>query len=299
MPKLAEIQLSTTATRRLFFATAAAAWTAIVAVIALAVWLVHVQASQRPVNVLKEINDYVGAEFFARNFLLVWLAGGASEDEKLSMMVAKPGQPQLNPAPFTVFDINAVPPVTRVAAGKETEWGLTLAASLIEPGSQASSRHYYRVTFVEAGGTYKALMWPRPVNNPARAVQIDSYYTHGIDVNGPLGAQVGAFMAAFYTKDNSGSLGNFVSSEFSDTAVKGSPYTTVAVTSIAAASDTHDTASASPGTTVHVLVTAKASVSSDTFSLIDVPLKLTLGKNKQWLVDGFDEPVHFGAVAYK
>jgi hypothetical protein len=46
-------------------------------------------------------------------------------------------------------------------------------------------------------------------------------------------------------------------------------------------------------------VTAKASVSSDTFSLIDVPLKLTLGKNKQWLVDGFDEPVHFGAVAYK
>ncbi|MDD4865821.1 MAG: conjugal transfer protein [Mycobacterium sp.] len=300
MPKLHEIQLTAGATRRLFWGTAIAAWVAIVAIIGLVFWLIRIEASQRPVNVLAEINGYVGAEFFAHNFLLVWLAGGARDAEKLSTMTALPGQPELNPDPFTVLDINAVPPVTRTAAGKETEWGLTLAATLIAPGSSGTSaRNYFRVTFVEAGGTYKALMWPRPVNNTARAVQINSSYTHGLDITGPLGAQVSAFMTAFYTKDSAGSLGNFVSSQFSETAIKGSPYTTVQVTSILAAKDTRDTANATPGTTVHVLVAAKAAASTDTFSLINAPLRMTLSNNKQWLVDGFDDPVHFGAVSYK
>src|SRR5258708_4291742 len=125
MPSKPEIQLTASATRRLFFATAAAAWTAIVAVISLTFLLIPIETSQRPVNVLTEINGYVGAEFFAHNFLLVWLAGSPREAEKLATMAAMPGQPQLNPDPFTVLDINAVPPVTRTNAGKETEWGLT------------------------------------------------------------------------------------------------------------------------------------------------------------------------------
>ena len=164
MPSLSEIQFTPTATRRLFFATAAAAWTALLVVIALIVWLIRIESAQKPVDVMSEINAYVGAEFFARNFLLVWLGGSPHEAEKLATMTAMPGQPQLNADPFTVLDINAVPPVTRTAAGKETEWGLTLAATLISPGSGTNARNYFRVTFVEAGGTYKALMWPRPVN---------------------------------------------------------------------------------------------------------------------------------------
>lgn len=299
MPSKPEIQLTASATRRLFFATAAAAWTAIVAVIALSFWLVRIETSQRPVNVLNEINGYVGAEFFAHNFLLVWLAGGAHEADKLATMAAMPGQPQLSADPFTVLDINAVPPVTRTSAGKETEWGLTLAATVIPPGSNGSTRSYFHVTFLEAGGTYKALMWPRPVNNNARAVQIGAYYTDGIGANSPLGTQVGSFLTAFYTANSAGSLGSYVSSQFTDSAVKTSPYTAVSLTAINAAKGSPDTAAAQPGTTVHVLATAKASVSTDTFSTIDVPLRLTLSNNKQWLIDGFDEPVHFGSIGYK
>lgn len=299
MPSLSEIQFTPSATRRLFFATAAAAWTALLVVIALIVWLIRIESAQKPVDVMSEINAYVGAEFFARNFLLVWLGGSPHEAEKLATMTAMPGQPQLNADPFTVLDINAVPPVTRTAGGKETEWGLTLAATLISPGSGTNARNYFRVTFVEAGGTYKALMWPRPVNNSARAVQISSYYTNGIAANTPLGTQVGAFLTAFYTGNNAGSLGSYVSSEFTDSAIKGSPYTSVQITSIMAAKDSPDTATAQPGTTVHVLATAKAAVSTTTFNTIDAPLRLTLSNNKQWLVDGFDEPVHFGDVTYK
>jgi hypothetical protein len=299
MPGLSRIQLSPTATRRAFFATAIAAWTAIAAVIGLVVWLIMIEAQQRPVNVLTEINQYVGAEFFGHNFLLVWLAGGPREANKLASMTAMPGLPKLNDDPFTVLDINAVPPVTRTPAGSQTEWGLTLAATLIVPGAGTSSRNYFRVTFLESGGTYKALMWPRPVNTTARAVQIMSYYTTGIGLTGPLGTQVTNFMTAFYAANNPGSLGSYVSSAFTDTPIKGSPYSSVEVTEIMAAKTSPDTATAQPGTTVHVLVTAKATSSQTTFNTIDAPLRLTMSNNKQWLVDGFDEPIHFGAVTYK
>ena len=60
-----------------------------------------------------------------------------------------------------------------------------------------------------------------------------------------------------------------------------------------------DPATSKPGDTIHVLATAKALSSTTTFNTIDAPLRLTLSTNRQWQVDGFDEPIHFGAVHYQ
>jgi hypothetical protein len=321
MPLFSNIPLTSDIKRRGFFATVAAAWAALALVVLLAGVMIF-KPTQKPVDVLKEINGFVNAEFFARNFLLVWLAGGPGQAKQLVQMSAMTGQPEMNKDPFTVLDINTVPPVLRTPAGKETEWALTLAATLVSPGgSGTSTRSYFRVTFVEADGTYKALMWPRPVNVTTRAVQIAPYYNQGIGPTTPLGTSVCNFMTAFYTSNsasadactsndpgtskttgapkNPSSMRLFVSSKFTDDPIANSPYTGIQVTSIRAADGSPDPATAKPGDTIHVLATAKASSSTTTFNTIDAPLRLTLSANHQWQVDGFDEPIHFGAVHYQ
>lgn len=298
MPLFSAPPLTAAIKRRSFFATGIAAWLALGGVLVL-LGVTLLRPTTKPVDVLAEINAYTGAEFFARNFLLVWLAGGPAEAQKLQSMSARTGQPDMNPDPVTVSDINAVPPISRTAAGAETEWGITLAATLTPPGAGRAVRSFFRVTFLEAGGTYKALVWPRPVNDTSRPVQIAPWYTTGIGVDSPVGTAVANFMTAFYTADNSGSLGRYVSAEFTEAPIVGSPYRSVEVKTITAGKDSPDPASAKPGDTIHLLVTAKAASSATTFNVIDAPLRMTLSPNRQWLVDGFDEPIHFGAVDYQ
>lgn len=321
MPKFSPISLTSDIKRRGFFATAAAAWAAL-ALVVLVIGVLIFRPTQKPVDVLKEINAFTNAEFFAHNFLLVWLAGGPDQAKQLVSMSAMSGQPEMNKDPFTVLDINTVPPVLRTDAGKETEWALTMAATLVPPGGSGSSmRSYFRVTFLEAAGTYKALMWPRPVNISTRAIQIAPFYGQGIGLTTPLGTAVCNFMTAFYTSNsargdactssdpgtsnnagpgkNASAMRLYVSSQFTDEPIANSPYTGLQVTSIQAGQGSPDPASAKPGDTIHVLVTAKALSSTTTFNTIDAPLRLTLSQNHQWQVDGFDEPIHFGAVHYQ
>jgi hypothetical protein len=298
MPLFSSQTLTAEAKRRSFFATGAAAWAALLGVLLLTV-VTLLRPAPKSVDVLAEINAYAGAEFFAHNFLLVWLAGGPGEAEKLVSMSARTGQPEMNRDPVTVSDINAVPPISRTPAGAEIEWGITLAATLIPPGAGRAIRTFYRVTFLEAGGTYKALVWPRPVNDTSRTVQVAPWYTNGIGLNTPVGTAVSNFMSAFYTSNNAGTLGRFVSADFTEEPIAISPYTSIEVKAITAGKDSPDAASAKPGDTINLLVTAKAASSTTTFNTIDAPLRVTLGANRQWLVDGFDEPVHFGAVDYQ
>ena len=94
-------------------------------------------------------------------------------------------------------------------------------------------------------------------------------------------------------------MGLYVSSQFKDDPIANSPYTGIQISSNQAAEGSPDPASAKPGDTIHVLATAKAMSSTTTFNTIDAPLRLTLSPNRQWQVDGFDEPIHFGGVHYQ
>ncbi|ORB77501.1 hypothetical protein BST46_24165, partial [Mycobacterium timonense] len=137
------------------------------------------------------------------------------------------------------------------------------------------------------------------VNDTARNFEVKPYYTIGVDLKGPLGTTVANFMTAYYTANNAGVLGRFVTTNFTDTPIAASPYTSVEVKSIQLGKDSIDPSQAKPGDSVSALVPATASASTTTFNTIDATLRLTLSNNKQWLVDGFVSPVHFGAVSYK
>lgn len=293
-----KFELTESATKWSFIATVGAAWVALAGVLALAGGLLLLARAQRPIDVQSAINSYTKSQFFAQNFLLTWAAGDPKDAEKLASMTALPGQPDLNSNPFTVLFLNPTD-VTATPAGQQTEWEWTFAATVILPQAGTSIRSHYRVTTLESGGTFKALKWPEPVNDTARNFTVSPYYTRGTEVGGPLGTSVKDFMNAYYTANNPGVLGRFVTANFTDTPIAASPYTSIEVTTILLANNSIDTSQAKPGATVSALVTAKAAASTTTFNTVSTVLRLSLSKNNQWLVDGFERPMHFGDVSYK
>ncbi|ORW08523.1 MULTISPECIES: conjugal transfer protein [Mycolicibacter] len=293
-----KFELTESATKWSFVATVGAAWVALAGVLVLAGGLLLLARAQRPIDVQSAINSYTKSQFFAQNFLLTWAAGDPKDAEKLASMTALPGQPELNSNPFTVLFLNPTD-VTATPAGQQSEWEWTFGATVILPQAGTSIRSYFRVTTLESGGTFKALKWPEPVNDTARNFTVGPYYTRGAEVGGPLGTSVKDFMNAYYTANNPGVLGRFVTANFTDTPIAASPYTSIEVTTILLANNSIDTSQAKPGATVSALVTAKAAASTTTFHTVSTVLRLSLSKNNQWLVDGFERPMHFGDVSYK
>lgn len=299
-------------------ATVGAAWLALLLALGFGTHLeVHV-AREKTIDVMKVINEYEDAQHFAHNFVLVWAMGGHNQAQddtaKLAAMTSFADQVELSVDPYTALDINLVPPITRTedaGGGGEIEWGMTMAVTIIPPGRGSATRLRVRVVFLDAGGTFKALLWPRPVNETARAVQIKSAYVRSVEMrsNDPknptkksvLGEKIDGFMRGYYQANNPGTLGSFTTQGFAvkDQPLVNSPYNAVEVTSIQATADSADPAKAQPGDKMHLRVTAKAMTSNETFSTIDVPLRVILSENKQWLVDGFEDPIHYGAVQYK
>nr|WP_237025310.1 hypothetical protein [Mycolicibacterium sp. CBMA 213] len=306
------------ATRWGFISTVGVAWLSFILVLGLAL-LAVLRHDQKPVDVYRDINRVAKAQFFAQNFFLVWAAGTSGADDanssggdtqklsgdaqKLATMMAGPGAPTLNSNPFTVLYINTTD-VQVTPENDKTEWEWTVGATIARSGSTV--RTYYLVTLIEAGGSFKALQLPRPINPKDRNFTVAPHYTVGADPKSPLGTQVAGFMSAYYATDPTSeatkqprSLGTFVTSNFTDTAIAASPYTTITVKSIMLAKGDVEIARAQPGDTVHALVTAKASASDSTFNTINAALNLTLSNNKMWLIDGFESPIKFGAVSYK
>lgn len=244
-------------------------------------------------DINKTITAYTRAEFFARNYLLIWLGGDTKQGERFAELTSTNERIALNPDPMTVQDIN-VTDVLKTEAGTETEWAFTLAANAIPPGGSLS-RNYYRVTFVELDGAYQAITLPRLTNREVVPIRISSVYSGGADLNGVLGKNVANFAKAYLTPGDAGNLGRYVSEKFPGEPISNSPYTSVQLTNLAYAGD-KTPADAAAGDSIEILATIKASVSTTTYTFMQLPLRVTQTSNGQWLVDGITEPVDFGAV---
>jgi hypothetical protein len=295
MPK---IQLSEDGTRKAFIITMIAAWLGMF----LGLAGCTVDALRKPpqaVDVQKEIGDYSAASFFTRNFILLYLGGGKQNAAALSQMTVIPGQPELPPDPYTVLDVNVIKP-TKTPAGKETEWTFVVGATVIPPGTGSSQRNYFHVNLLQsADGSFKAMTWPRLIDYSPPSFEMASIYTGASAVNGPLGQMLQNFLSAFYQSGNEGQLGRFVTENFTAVPVSRSPFSSVELKAIQVSSKSVDPASATPGDRINILVTAKGSSSSTTWNIFQVALAVRLSDNEQWLVDGFDDVIDFGAVANK
>lgn len=299
------IEFTETRKRQSFWATIGVAWLSFFAVIIIGASFVIYVVRHKTEDAMDVVREFVNAEFFATNYVLLW-AGGATNEvgndgPKLASMTSfGDKQLALSVDPFTAIDINPVPPIDRKVVGNETEWGLTMMATILAP-NRGATRLQLRVVMVEAGGTFKAILWPRPQTQTSRIVQVKSAYTTPISVDkqSNIRDQIKGFMENYYKANNPGNVESYSTKKFKEKPLPNSPYTTIEVTSILATANSVNPPDAKPGDVVRVRVTAKASSSEKTFSMIDAPLKMVLSENNTWLVDGFEDPVSYGQVDYK
>lgn len=250
----------------------------------------------RPVDTFKALSAYQRAEYFARNFLLIWLSGSSAQENVYKEMVSVTGKLDLNPDPMTVVNINTTD-VDRYQGDVpgEVEWSYTMVASTVPPGA-GPSRNFYRVTFVEKDGAFQVISLPCLTSKNIVPIKVESMYTQFTSLDGTLGKTLTNFVKAYLVPgSDSGALGRYVSDKFGDQPIKGAPYTSVRVTALQTSGNRQVT-DAVPGDSFDVLVTIRASISTTTFTTMQLPLKVSMTKNRQWLVDSITQPVNFGSV---
>lgn len=256
-----------------------------------------------PVETYTALTQYNRAEYFARQYLLIWLAGSDRLSDQLSEMTSVGERKiELNPDPLKVTDINVVSVKRWITdVEDETEWSFTLAATTLPPGGQRS-RNYYEVTFVEKDGAFQAITLPRLTTVSTTPVTVATKYGQKVALDGTLGKTLSGFVQA-YLAPGKNSLSGYVSEEFKYPPVSGAPYSSVKVTSIEATGGAQvggkEVSAAQPGDSFDILVTVRASVSATTWVTMQLPLRVHMTSNSQWLVDDITSPVDFGEVTEK
>lgn len=267
---------------------------ALLAVVVMAASLSKVPA---PVNTYTAIADTTKVQNYARNALLLWLGGNTGQEKPLLARNTAERSVDLSNAGFEVFSVDPAG-VERHPGSDAVEWVVTLSATLVVPGSNGAPQvSTYAVTVLDRDGSYQLLTWPRIANPPTETFTVSSKYTVGVEKNGPLGKALDRFVVAYLTSVGSNtSLGQYVSAQFAGAPIANTPYSSVEIESIKSLAGSQTVSAAKPGDTLSVLVRVKAGASVDTWSVMDLPLRVSLGDNNIWLVDGFDNPVRWGPI---
>lgn len=250
----------------------------------------------KPVDTYAAITEATKVQNFARNALLQWLGGTTTTEKPLLAKSSAAQTISLSPVPFEVLSIDPSD-IERIAGTDAAQWRVVLAATINSPGAASPQMNRYALTVIDRDGDFQLLTWPYIVTAGNGTFTVSSRYTVPLGANSPLGQSVQQFASAYLTSSagSSTQLGRFVSERFTGTAVADSPYTEVVVQEIRALEGSTP-ATAKPGTQVSVLARVKASASLQTWSVMDLPLRMSLSANNVWLPDGFDSPVRWGRI---
>lgn len=250
-----------------------------------AVLITALRPIPQPPNTTEDFTRLTRVQFFAENFLTVWLTGTSADAATMRAMVTSPtivpttwSSDALEVSNLNTADIEAHP-----YKDGSTQWVITTGVTLTPPGNDQPRRNYFTTTVIDRPGTaIKALSLPRIVNLTRPNITVVNDYSHSINTSSPVGIAVSNFAAAYYTSDT-GSLGRFVSSNFHAEPINGTPYTGVELTALSA----HTALPQNPdaGTTLDVLATLKASISLTTFQTLNVPITLRATDRNLWVVD--------------
>lgn len=251
----------------------------------------------KPVDTFTAITDVTRVQNYARNSLLLWMGGSTQAQAPLMARSSAAQNIELSPVPFEVRSIDPSD-IVRWQGYDAVLWQATFAVTFVSPGSGSAQINRYVVTVLDRDGDYQLLIWPSIVNADTQPFRVASKYTNPVDSAGPLGQSLDRFVTAYLASpDGSTSLGQYVSAKFVGSAISDSPYSTAVIESIRASSDTPMPTRPEPGTELKVLVTVKASAAIETWSVMQLALRVSLGANNVWLVDGIDAPIGWGAIS--
>lgn len=269
---------------------------------------------ERPVDTYAAITEVTRVQNFARNSLLLWMAGNSSSEKPLLSRALDEKSIELSEVPFEVRSIEpsdierwqgsegrsraAVQARKRGDAPVVAEWLVTFAVTYVPPGTGAAQINRYAVAVLQRGKDHQLLRWPSIVNNDSIVFKVASKYTQAIGAQTPLADSLNRFVTAYLTSTGGAtSLGQYVSAQFHGSAIVDSPYTEATVESIKSAEGDPQLSTASPGTQLRVMVRVKASSSIKTWSIMDLALRVSLGANNVWLVDSIDSPIGWGEIS--
>lgn len=250
----------------------------------------------KPVDTFTAITDVTRVQNYARNSLLLWMGGSTQAQATLMSRSSASQNIELSPVPFEVRSIDPSD-IVRWQGYDAVLWQATFAVTFVAPGTNSAQISRYMVTVLDRDGDYQLLIWPSIVNVDTQLFKVATKYTNPVDSDGPLAQSLDRFVTAYLTsQDGATSLGQFVSAKFAGSAISNSPYSTAEIETIKASADTPVPAKAEPGTELKVLVTVKASAAIETWSVMQLALRVSLGANNVWLVDGIDAPIGWGAI---
>lgn len=250
----------------------------------------------KPVNTYHAITDVTRVQNYARNSLLLWMAGNSNSQKPLLLRSSAAKSIELSEVPFEVRSIDPSD-IERWQGSDAAEWRVTFAVTFVAPGSGTSQINRYSVTVLDHDHDYQLLMWPSIVNVDTTPFKVASKYTVPVGDKSSLTDSLEKFVTAYLTsKGGATSLGQYVSAQFHGSAISDSPYTEAKITDIKSARGGPPVANAKPGAEAHVLVRVKATASTKTWSIMDLALKASLGNNNVWLVDGIDAPIGWGDI---
>lgn len=282
--------------RALVFAVISGPLALMMAVMTFAMTAMILARLPKPVNIYTAITEVTRVQNFARNSLLLWMGGSISSQPVLLARSSASQKIDLSPVPFEVRSIDPSD-IVRWQGYDAAQWQATFAVTFVAPESNSAQINRYMVTVLDHDGDYQMLTWPSIVNPDTKPFRVATKYTSPVDSRGSLRQSLDQFVTAYLTSTGGAtSLGQHVSAKFSGSAISDSPYTGAEIQEVKAAVDTPVPAKPAPGTELKVLVTVKASASTQTWSVMQLALRVSLGANKVWLVDGIDAPVDWGAI---
>lgn len=250
----------------------------------------------KPVNVYSAITEVTRVQNFARNSLLLWMGGSTSSQKPLMVRSSAAQSIELSKVPFEVRSIDPSE-IVRWQGSDAVEWQVTSAVTFVAPGIGAAQINRFVVTVLDHDGDYQLLMWPSIVNIDTTAFKVASKYTAPISEKSKLADSLSRFVTAYLTSTGGAtSLGQYVSAQFRGSAITDSPYSSAKIEQIKTAAGDPQLSSAKPGTQLRVLARVKASASDKTWSIMDLALRVSLGTNNVWLVDGIDTPIGWGEI---
>ncbi len=250
----------------------------------------------KPVDTYAAITEVTRVQNYARNSLLLWMGGSTSSEKPLMQRSSASQSIELSPVPFEVRSIDPSD-IVRYSGANAVEWQATFAVTYVSPGSSAAQINRFMVTVLDKESDYQLLMWPSIVNIDTQPFKVASKYTEPVDSKGSLAQSLSRFVTAYLTSTGGAtSLGQYVSNKFSGSAISDSPYSTAEIQDIKAEAGGGQASTAKPGTEMKVLVKVKASASIQTWSIMHLPLRVSLGSNNVWLIDGIDAPIGWGSI---
>ena len=261
-------------------------------------------------NAYKAANEYSRVSFYSKNFLTLWLTGGPNSTKQIKQMYD--GElPEIATNPASVQDLNVsnatmTPLKTKSKKGSQPDkqWNVDIGATISALGSQDTQRMFYRVSIYEHEGEFKVAKLPEPVNPTGAAFSYDQSqpFPGEVGLKSTAGVAVQNFVKAYYTKNDSGSLGRYVTSNFdaSDARepMRSTIYTGAEVTHIQ--SEKRDGLdNAKKGAQENVLITVKLSTSASSFVYSQTYVTLEGTDNGQWLVDSVNTELPEGKLSQK